>query len=145
MTIIAVVVPFSLEAGPPPSVPSSKYPISFLAKYTESIPQTAGLKRALEQGHVVDLDVQCDITENNTQWELFEDMLTKSILDLPKTTPIVLCQSRTSYRQVIGLTYKIFSESPPSSSESHVAHSEADESPIVSGLSVSYRCSVLIP
>jgi hypothetical protein len=88
--IIAIAVPFSLETTPPATPPSSAYPISLSTIYAKSVPEPAtSLKWALEQGRALDLDVQCDITENDTQWETFLDVLAKAMAEF-KATPVVL-------------------------------------------------------
>ena len=100
--IISVLVPFSLESAPPIDGPfylsrSGKLPISLTTIYTKLSPQNApALSWALENSHVVDVDVRSDLTESDSIFEGFEELLTTAT-KVPegsdkKLAPIILCQ-----------------------------------------------------
>lgn len=84
-------VPFSLENGTPVGIPSSsKVPIALSTIYTRKTPETVEtLKWALEQGHVVDVDVQFDNDES--AYESLEDTLGKASENGKENSAIVLC------------------------------------------------------
>lgn len=52
---------------------------------------TLGLRWALETAHAVDVDVQCNITEDDNIWESFQGFLAAAAENLPNVAPIVLC------------------------------------------------------
>ena len=83
-------VPFSLESGTAPSVPSSKFPVTFAASFDgSSDAAVAALRAALTAGHTVEIDVQGAGEEN---WERLEDLLTKATADGVNTGFIILCE-----------------------------------------------------
>ncbi|KAI9456610.1 hypothetical protein F5148DRAFT_366928 [Russula earlei] len=76
VTVMAVSVPFSLESGTIPSVPSTKYPITFTTSFKDtSDAASTALRVALSVGHVVEIDVQ---ETGEASWEGVEDLLTKA-------------------------------------------------------------------
>lgn len=88
--MLAVSVPFSLESGTAPSVPSTKFPVVFTASFeSTSDAAVAALRAALSAGHTVEIDVQGSGEEN---WERLEDLLTKATADGLDTGLIVLCE-----------------------------------------------------
>lgn len=104
--ILSVLVPFPLEDGVPLNPPtylasSSKMPIHLVTSYSKFSAQHAeGISWALQQGHVVDIDVQANIAEGEAGgWDGLEDLLDKS-LKLGTTEErkgiVVLCTYNTS-------------------------------------------------
>ena len=90
VAVLAVSVPFSLESGTAPSVPSTKYPVTFTASFeSTSDAAVAALRAALNAGHTVEIDVQGSGEEN---WERLEDLLTKATADGVDTGLIILCE-----------------------------------------------------
>lgn len=100
--IISVLVPFSLESAPPVDVPSylsgsGKFPISLITVYTKLSSQNApALSWALENSRAVDVDVRSDLTESDSVFEGFEELLTTAT-NVPegsdkKLAPIILCK-----------------------------------------------------
>jgi hypothetical protein len=88
--VLAVSVPFSLESGTVPSVPSTNFPVTFTASF-DSISDAAGatLRAALSAGHTVEIDVQGSGEEN---WEILEDLLAKATADGLDSGLIILCE-----------------------------------------------------
>jgi hypothetical protein len=90
VAVLAVSVPFSLESGTAPSIPSTKYPVTFTASFeSTSDAAVAALRAALNAGHTVEIDVQGSGEEN---WEKLEDLLTKATADGVDTGLIILCE-----------------------------------------------------
>jgi len=88
ITVLAVSVPFSLESGIVPSIPSTKFPVTFTASFeSTSDAAVAALRAALSAGHTVEIDVQGSGEEN---WERLEDLLTKATADGLDTGLIIL-------------------------------------------------------
>ncbi|KAF8482752.1 hypothetical protein DFH94DRAFT_729402 [Russula ochroleuca] len=88
VTVLAVSVPFSLESGTAPSIPSTKYPVTFTSSFeSTSDAAVAALRAALSAGHTVEIDVQGSGEEN---WERLEDLLTKATADGVDTGLIIL-------------------------------------------------------
>ena len=88
--MLAVSVPFSLESGTVPLVPSTKYPVTFTASFgSSSDAAVATLRAALSAGHTVEIDVLGSGEEN---WERLEDLLTKATADGLDTGFIILCE-----------------------------------------------------
>lgn len=96
--VISVLVPFSLETAPPVDPPAylsgpGKVVTSLstvFSKYgPESIP---ALTWALQHSRAVDIDIRCDITESDSLWESFEELLTSAqkATEGQKSTPIIL-------------------------------------------------------
>jgi len=74
--VLAVSIPFSLESGIGPVLPSIDYPVTLTASFDgPSDEAVAALKAALTAGHTVEIDVQGAGEEN---WERLEDVLTKA-------------------------------------------------------------------
>jgi hypothetical protein len=88
--ILSLSVPFSLENGAPVGIPSSsKVPIALSMIYTRKTPEAVEvLKWALEQGYVVDMDVQFDNDES--AYESLEDTLGKASENGKENSAIVL-------------------------------------------------------
>ncbi|KAI0318460.1 hypothetical protein OF83DRAFT_1115887 [Amylostereum chailletii] len=85
--IIAAQIPFRLEDGVAPTLPTAKFPVSLSATYTTaSDPAIAGLSAALSAGHIVDIDVNADVDDMDNVWEGLEDILTKGTSSLPSPT-----------------------------------------------------------
>ncbi len=79
LTILAILVPFSLESGTIPSVPSIKFPVTLTASFDNiSDAVVTALQTALSAGHTVEIDVQGSGEEN---WERLDDFLTKATAD----------------------------------------------------------------
>ncbi|KAI0302488.1 hypothetical protein BC826DRAFT_984593 [Russula brevipes] len=88
VAILAVSVPFSLESGTVPSIPSTKYPVILSAAFSSmSDAAVAALRAALSAGHTVEIDVQGSIEESR---ERLEDLLTKATADGINSGLIVL-------------------------------------------------------
>jgi hypothetical protein len=87
--VLAVSIPFNLDSGSIPSVPSTKYPVTFTASFDNaSDAAVAALRAALSAGHTVEIDVQGSGEEG---WERLEDLLTKATVDRISTGLIILC------------------------------------------------------
>jgi hypothetical protein len=90
IAVLAVSVPFSLESGTVPSVPSTKFPVTFTASFgSTSDAAVAAVRAALSADHTVEIDVQGSGEEN---WERLEDFLTKATADGLDTGLIILCE-----------------------------------------------------
>jgi hypothetical protein len=91
--ILSIAVPFQLGSPPPSRLPSSRKPLVLSTAYTGPAQQlgVSTLKWALENGRAVDVDIQCDIMQDDALWEDFEDMLARVTADITKSTPIILC------------------------------------------------------
>jgi hypothetical protein len=90
VTVLAVSVPFNLESGTVPSVPSTKFPVIFSVSFeSTSDAAVAALRAALSAGHTVEIDVQGSGEDN---WERLEDLLTKATADGLDTGLIILCE-----------------------------------------------------
>ncbi|KAF8492349.1 hypothetical protein F5888DRAFT_1729970 [Russula emetica] len=88
ITVLAVSVPFNLESGTVPSVPSTKFPVIFTASFdSSSDAAVVALRAALSAGHTVEIDVQGSGEDN---WERLEDLLTKATADGLDTGFIIL-------------------------------------------------------
>jgi hypothetical protein len=98
--VISLLIPFSLETAPPADPPSylpgsAKLPISLSTTFVKSTPECVpALTWALGNSRVVDIDIRSDLTESDTLWEGFEELLT-TVSNI-KQTPIVLCKSSGS-------------------------------------------------
>jgi len=92
VSILSAEIPFQLEGGVAPTIPSSKFPISLAAPYTKlSDEAIAGLRAALKSGHIVDIDVQAAVNKDGESgWDGLEDLLTKATVDLQGTGTIIL-------------------------------------------------------
>jgi len=90
VTVLAVSIPFSLESGTIPSIPSARYPITFTASFQgTSDAAVAALRAALSAGHTVEIDVQ---GAGDATWEGLEDLLTKATAEGVTSGLVVLCQ-----------------------------------------------------
>ncbi|KAH9952980.1 hypothetical protein BC827DRAFT_1349606 [Russula dissimulans] len=88
VTVLAVSIPFSLESGTIPSIPSTKYPVTFTASFQgTSDAAVAALRAALSAGHTVEIDVQ---GTGDASWEELEDLLTKATAEGVTSGLIVL-------------------------------------------------------
>ncbi|KAI0268659.1 hypothetical protein BC834DRAFT_968117 [Gloeopeniophorella convolvens] len=88
VAILAVSIPFSLESGVLPSIPSTKYPVTLSTSYTStSDAAVTALRAALKAGHTVDIDVQGSGDET---WEKLEDLLTRATADEAVPGTIIL-------------------------------------------------------
>ena len=88
--MLAVSVPFSLESGTVPLVPSTSFPVTFAASFdSTSDAAVAALRAALSAGHTVEIDVQ---GSGEDSWERLEDLLTKATADGLDTGLIILCE-----------------------------------------------------
>ena len=82
--VIAAQVPYKLEDSTLPTLPASKYAVSFFAEFTAiSDEAIAGLSAALKVDHIVDVDVKGDVNNMDAVWEGLEDLLTKATASLP--------------------------------------------------------------
>jgi hypothetical protein len=87
--VLAVSIPFDLESGTIPSIPTTKYPVTLTAPFNNtSDAAVAALRAALSAGHTVEIDVQGYGEEG---WEKLEDLLTKATADRISTGLIILC------------------------------------------------------
>jgi len=87
--VLAVSIPFDLDSRSIPSVPSTKYPVTFTASFDNiSDAAVAALRAALSAGHTVEIDVQGSGEEG---WERLEDLLTKATVDRINTGLVILC------------------------------------------------------
>jgi hypothetical protein len=91
-----VIVPFTFspELVPHPKIPSSKWPVSLSMVYSKAETDKSailGLKWALETAHAIDVNVQCNITEDDILWENFQSLLAAAADKIPKVAPIILC------------------------------------------------------
>ena len=90
LTVLAVSVPFSLESGTIPSLPSIKFPVTLTASFdSSSDAAVAALRSALSAGHTVEIDVQGSGEES---WERLDDFLTKATADGVDTGLVILCE-----------------------------------------------------
>jgi hypothetical protein len=90
VAVLAVSVPFNLESGTVPSIPSTAFPVTFTASFDNtSDAAVVALRAALSAGHTVEIDVQGSGEEN---WERLEDLLTKATADGVDTGLIILCE-----------------------------------------------------
>jgi len=88
LTILAASVPFNLESGTVPSIPSTNFPVTLSASFdTTSEAAVAALRAALIAGHTVEIDVHGSGEEI---WERLEDLLTKATADRVDTGLIIL-------------------------------------------------------
>jgi hypothetical protein len=95
VAVLAVSLPFRLELGIAPVLPSIKYPVILSASFDgPSDAAVAALRAALTAGHTVEIDVQGAGEEN---WERLEDLLTKATHGVD-TGLIILCESETHSR-----------------------------------------------
>ena len=68
----------------------------FVTALTQASPEHAkGVNWALQQGYVVDVDVQLDLVEGEAGWEVLEDFVNEALgpIDQRKGT-LILCMSR---------------------------------------------------
>lgn len=87
--VLAVSIPFDLESGSIPSIPTTKYPVTFTTPFDNaSDPAVAALRAALTAGHTVEIDVQ---GYGDEEWEKLEDFLTKATADRISTGLVILC------------------------------------------------------
>ncbi|KAH8079429.1 hypothetical protein BXZ70DRAFT_649793 [Cristinia sonorae] len=84
--VLAVLVPFSLDAGAPTDPPaylsdSTQTPFVVLStSFTKNTPAAAeALKWALDKGFSVEIDVQTNLKDNDSEWEALEDLLAKAM------------------------------------------------------------------
>jgi hypothetical protein len=90
VTVLAVSIPFNLESGTIPLIPSTKYPVTFTASFEgTSDAAVAALRAALSAGHTVEIDVQ---GTGDASWEGLEDLLTKATADGISSGLVVLCE-----------------------------------------------------
>jgi len=76
VTVLAASIPFSLESGTIPSIPSTKHHITFTASFQDtSDAAVTALRAALSAGHTIEIDVQ---GTGDATWEGLEDLLTKA-------------------------------------------------------------------
>jgi hypothetical protein len=81
--ILSAQIPFRLEDGALPSLPTSTaFPISLTTSYSASTSQdpsaVAGLEAAIKSNLVVDIDIQGDYDTLETTWSGLADLLTKA-------------------------------------------------------------------
>lgn len=89
VSVLAVSIPFDLERGVVPSIPSTKYPVVLAASFDgSSDAAVAALRSALTAGHTVEIDAQGAGEEG---WERLEDLLTKATFAV-STGLIILCE-----------------------------------------------------
>lgn len=103
--IHAVLVPFSLEDGIPTNPPkylsnAARNPLIVLsASFTKNTPAVAdALEWALSNGFSVDIDVQTNLKDSESEWEALEELFSKAmpheIEGVPKPKgKVVLCMS----------------------------------------------------
>ena len=75
---LSVVAPIDLHQGPPAEVPkfASNIKVSLSVPFVKnSIQLVNGVKWALEEGYVVDIDVRATVNENGEGWEGLEELL----------------------------------------------------------------------
>ncbi|TDL26303.1 hypothetical protein BD410DRAFT_576545 [Rickenella mellea] len=83
--IISILAPFPLENGVPANPPSfigsnSKIPVHLLTTYSKpSVQHAEGIRWALQNGHVVDIEVEGTIPDGDAGWEGLEELVDKSI------------------------------------------------------------------
>lgn len=84
--IHAVLVPFSLEDGVPAnppaylSNPEQKPLVVLSASFTKNTPAVAeALKWALDKGFSVDIDVQTNLKDSETEWDALEELFGKAM------------------------------------------------------------------
>jgi len=119
VAILAVSVPFSLESGTVPSIPSTKYPVILSAAFSStSDAAVAALRAALSAGHTVEIDVQGSIEESR---ERLEDLLTKATADGINSGLIVLSNVLPPPHDLELPIVKLLSHSTYLSYQSHVA------------------------
>lgn len=85
-SILAVLVPFSLEGGAPATTPaylnngSQKPQIILSSSFTKNTPAAAeALKWALDNGFSIDIDVQTNLKDSESEWEALEDLFAKAM------------------------------------------------------------------
>lgn len=95
--VLAVLVPFSLEAGAPVETPSYLDPqassprIVLSAVYTRySREAVAAVRWATEKGFTLDLQIETNLRAGEGAWEDLEQLLTEAFPETPKGN-IVLC------------------------------------------------------
>lgn len=99
--VLAILVPFSLEQGPPDDLPSyfeapstSGPRIVLSTIYTRLSPKAVDTVRwALDKGFTIDIDIETNLRAGEGAWEDLEELLTKAIPASPKGK-VVLCTSR---------------------------------------------------
>jgi hypothetical protein len=90
VSILAVSIPFNLESGTVPSIPTTKFPVTLSTSFNgASDAAVAALRAALKAGHIIDIDVPGYGEES---WEKLEDFLTKATDDASATGFIILCE-----------------------------------------------------
>ncbi|TCD60938.1 hypothetical protein EIP91_009272 [Steccherinum ochraceum] len=84
--ILALLVPFSLDEGAPTDPPAylanpgQKPQIVLSSTFTTNTPAAAeALKWALDKGFSIDIDVQSNLKDNDSEWEALEDLFAKAM------------------------------------------------------------------
>ena len=78
-------MPVALESEPLASIPSAyaldaRPPVHFVAVLTQSsLAHAKGVNWALQQGHVVELDVQLNLVDGESDWEALEDFVSEAL------------------------------------------------------------------
>ncbi|KAI0305556.1 hypothetical protein B0F90DRAFT_1699027, partial [Multifurca ochricompacta] len=119
VTILAVSIPFNLESGTIPSIPQTKYPVTFTASFNgASDAAVAALRAALKADHIVDIDVS-DLGDES--WEKLEDLLTKATTDGLGTGNIILSNILPPPHDIDLPIVKLLTHPTYQSYQSHVA------------------------
>jgi len=118
--ILAVSIPFDLESGSAPSIPSTtKYPVTFTAPFDNtSDAAITALRAALSADHTVEIDVQESGEEG---WERLEDFLTKATADRISTGRIILSNVLPPPHDLELPIVKLLSHPTYQSYQSHIA------------------------
>ena len=84
--VLSVLVPFALEDGAPAETPAylanpaQKPQIVLTSSFTKNTAAAAeALKWALDKGFSVDLDVQTNLKDHDSEWEALEELFAKAI------------------------------------------------------------------
>ncbi|KAI0256152.1 hypothetical protein BJV78DRAFT_1169612 [Lactifluus subvellereus] len=119
VTILAVSVPFSLESGTVPSLPSANFPVTLSTSFSDtSDAAVAALQAALRAGHTVDIDV---LGSEEEGWEKLEDLLTKATADASSTGLIILTNVLPPPHDLELPIVKLLSHPTYRSYQSHIA------------------------
>jgi len=117
--VLAVSIPFDLESGSIPLVPSTKYPVTFTASFDNiSDAAVAALRAALSAGHTVEIDVQGSGEEG---WERLEDLFTKATADRINTGLVILSNVLPPPHDLELPIVKLLSHPTYQSYQSHIA------------------------
>jgi len=116
--VLAVSIPFNLESGSIPSIPTTKYPVTLTAQLDTSDAAVAALRAALSAGHTVEIDVQGYGEEG---WERLEDFLTKATADGISTGLVILSNVLPPPHDLELPIVKLLSHPTYQSYQSHVA------------------------